>query len=91
LCFRKVTPEIFSELDKTKSEVPIFPDMRWSPKQRQRGGQEVATPPHGAGHPPGHAGHGVGPWSTPDITLPPIYSPRQENPKGPNFFPENIL
>jgi hypothetical protein len=25
LCFRKVTHEIFSELDETKAEVPIFP------------------------------------------------------------------
>jgi hypothetical protein len=27
----------------------------------------------------------------PDIALPPIYSPRRENPRGPNSFPENIL
>jgi hypothetical protein len=27
----------------------------------------------------------------PDIALPPIYSPRWENPKGSNSFPENIL
>jgi hypothetical protein len=38
LCFRKVTQEIFSEYDETKAEVPIFPDTRWSPKQRRRGG-----------------------------------------------------
>jgi hypothetical protein len=25
LCFRKATQEIFSELDETKAEVPIFP------------------------------------------------------------------
>jgi hypothetical protein len=37
LCFRKVTQEIFSELDETKAEVPIFPDTRRSPKQRRRG------------------------------------------------------
>jgi hypothetical protein len=37
LCFRKVTQEIFLELDETKAEVPIFPDMRQSPKQRWRG------------------------------------------------------
>jgi hypothetical protein len=37
LCFRKVTQEIFSELDKIKTEVPIFPDTRQSPKQRRRG------------------------------------------------------
>jgi hypothetical protein len=45
LCFRKVTQEIFSELDETKAEVSIFPDMRRSPKQRQRG-------PRGRPHPP---------------------------------------
>jgi hypothetical protein len=37
LCFRKVTQEIFSELDETKAEVPIFPYTRRSPKQRRRG------------------------------------------------------
>jgi hypothetical protein len=37
LCFRKVTREIFSELDETKAKVPIFSDMRRSPKQRRRG------------------------------------------------------
>jgi hypothetical protein len=36
LCFRKATQEIFSELDKTKAEVPIFLDTRRSPKQRRR-------------------------------------------------------
>jgi hypothetical protein len=36
LCFRKVTQEIFLELDKTKPEVRIFPDTRQSPKQRRR-------------------------------------------------------
>jgi hypothetical protein len=36
LCFRKFTQEIFSELDETKPEVPIFPDTRQSPKQRRR-------------------------------------------------------
>jgi hypothetical protein len=36
LFFRKVTKEIFSELDEMKPEIPIFPDTRWSPKQRWR-------------------------------------------------------
>jgi hypothetical protein len=36
LCFKKVTQEIFSELDETKPEVPISPDTRRSPKQRRR-------------------------------------------------------
>jgi hypothetical protein len=37
LCFRKVTQEIFSELDETKPEPPIFPDTRRSPKESRRG------------------------------------------------------
>jgi hypothetical protein len=37
LCFRKVTQEIFSELDETKPKVPISPDMRRSPKKSLRG------------------------------------------------------
>jgi hypothetical protein len=38
-CFKKATQEIFSELDETKAEVPIFSDTRRSPKQRRRGGR----------------------------------------------------
>jgi hypothetical protein len=91
LCFRKFTQEIFLELDETKAEVPIFPDTRQSPKQRQRGARGQ---PH-------HAMARATPWQRqamvwapgppPDIALPPIYSPRRENPKGPNSFLENIL
>jgi hypothetical protein len=43
LCFRKVTHEIFSELDETKAEVPIFSDMRRSQKQRRRGARASRT------------------------------------------------
>jgi hypothetical protein len=91
LCFRKVTQEMFSELDEIKAEVPIFPDTRRSPNQRQRRAK-------------GQSHHAMA-WATtwprramvwapgppPDIALPPIYSPRRENPKGLNSFPENIL
>jgi hypothetical protein len=35
-CFRKVTQEIFSELDKTKAEVPNYLTQRWSPKESRR-------------------------------------------------------
>jgi hypothetical protein len=37
LCFKKVTQEIFSELDETKPKPPIFPDTRRSPKESRRG------------------------------------------------------
>jgi hypothetical protein len=86
--FLKATHEIFSELDKTKAKVPIFPDARQGPKQRRRGtrGQPhhrvaQASPWRGPRHqvvgPPG---------SPPDAALPPIYSPRQENPKARSIF-----
>jgi hypothetical protein len=36
LCFRKVTQEIFSELDETKAEVPNYLTWRRSPKESRR-------------------------------------------------------
>jgi hypothetical protein len=60
LCFRKVTQEIFSELDKTKAKVPIFPDKIRSPKQTRRGARRRPHPPW-RGPPPGHARGRCGP------------------------------
>jgi hypothetical protein len=91
LCFRKVTQEIFSELDETKAEVPIYLKGRRSPEERR---SWTRRRPH----------HRVA-WATPwprhqvvwapglpsDIALPPINSLRRKNPKGPNTFPQNIL
>jgi hypothetical protein len=91
LCFRKATQEIFSELDKTKAEVSIFPDMRRSPKQRWRGAR--GQPHHGVARPAHGPRHQVvrPPGPPPDAALPPIYSPRRENLKDPINFPQNIL
>jgi hypothetical protein len=44
LCFRKATQEIFSELDETSSETPIFPGWRTRTKQEPEGGQRLPTP-----------------------------------------------
>jgi hypothetical protein len=44
LYFRKVTHEIFSELDKTKAKPPIFPDMKTESKAETGEGQGLATP-----------------------------------------------
>jgi hypothetical protein len=76
---------------KQKAKFLFFSDMIHSPKQRRRGARGQ---PH-------HAMARATPWPRqamvwapgppPDIALPPIYSPRRENPKGPNSFPENIL
>jgi hypothetical protein len=91
LCFRKATREIFSKLDETKAKVPIFSDMRRSPKQRRRGARGQ---PH-------HAIAQATPWPRramvwapgppPDAALPPIYFPRRGKPKSPHQFPWNIL
>jgi hypothetical protein len=89
--FQKVTQEIFSELDKTKAKVPNYLTRRRRPKESRRWtrgqphpmvARAKARPRHQGVWPPG---------PPPDIVLPPIYSPRRENPKGPNSFPENIL
>jgi hypothetical protein len=47
-CFRKVTQEIFSKLDETKPEVPIFSRYETESKAEMEEGQEAATPPGGA-------------------------------------------
>jgi hypothetical protein len=91
LCFRKATQEIFSELEETKAEVPIFLDTRRSPKQRRRGASRQAH--HRVAQPtPGLRHQVVWPPGPPhDATLPPIYYPWRENPKDPINFLENIL
>jgi hypothetical protein len=86
LCFRKVTQEIFSELDETKAEVPIYLKGRRSLEERRsrttgRLHHRVvrATPwPH----------HQVvwAPGPSLDIALPPINSLRRENAKETNTF-----
>jgi hypothetical protein len=90
LCFRKVTQEIFSELDETKPEVPIFPDTRWSPKQRRR---RARRQPHHLVAPPLWPCQGVvwAPWPPSDIALPPIKSIRCKNPKSIGVHPQKVL
>jgi hypothetical protein len=77
LCFRKVTQEIFSELDETKAEPPIFTEASRRPKMRQRGARSQAH----------HRGARPSPWPrhpmvrpagpTSDDALSPIKSPRR--------------
>jgi hypothetical protein len=82
LCFRKFTQEIFSELDETKAKVPIFLDMRRSPKLRRRGTRGQAH--HRVARPSPWPRHQVvwPPGPPPDAALLPIYSPRRENLKS---------
>jgi hypothetical protein len=91
LCFRKVTQEIFSELDKTKAEPPIFTEALRRPKMTRRGARGR---PHHQGARPSpwpHPPMVMVPWSTPDDAPLPIKSPRWEKPKGWIAFPRNIL
>jgi hypothetical protein len=91
LCFRKVTQEIFSELDETKVEPPIFTEASRRPKMRRRGARGQ---PH-------HQGARPSPCPRPPVVRPPgptsgtapspIKSPRREKPKGQISFPQNIL
>jgi hypothetical protein len=87
LCFRKATQKIFSELDETKAEVPIFSDTRRSPKQRRRGAK--GQPHHRVARASPWPCHQVvgPPGPPPDTVFPPIYSPRWKNPKDPINFP----
>jgi hypothetical protein len=88
LCFRKATQEIFSELDETKAEPPIFSDTSRSPKQRRRGARTWPHPRAARPRPwPCH--QGVSPPSPPpDAALPPIYSPRWEKRNPRSIFHE---
>jgi hypothetical protein len=47
LCFRKVTQEIFSELDKTKAEHPEIYRSFQRTKEEMEPSQRVASPPRG--------------------------------------------
>jgi hypothetical protein len=91
LCFRKVTQEIFLELDETKAEVPIYLKGRQSPEGRRS--QTRRRPHHRVARATPWPRHQVvwAPGAPPDIALPPINSLRWENPKGMNTFPQNIL
>jgi hypothetical protein len=91
LCFRKVTQEIFSELDEMKAEVPIYLTQRRSPEERRR--RTKGQPHHRVAQAtPWPRNQVVWPPGPPlDIALPPINSLRRENPKETNTFQENIL
>jgi hypothetical protein len=91
LCFRKVTHELFSELDKTKAKVPIYLKGRRSPE-----GIRIQTrrrPHHRVARATPWLRHQVvwAPGPPPDIALSAINSLRWENPKEMNTFPQNIL
>ena len=77
--FRKVVPEIFSELDETKAKVPIFLTRSRRPKERRRGA--VGRPHHVAARshllPRRHVVRT--PWASNDAAPSPIYSSFRKN------------
>jgi hypothetical protein len=79
------------KIGRNKSQSFYFPDTRRSPKQRRRGAR--GQPRHRVARATPWPRHQVvwTPGPPTAIALPPIYSPRRENPKGPKSFPENIL
>jgi hypothetical protein len=91
LCFRKVTQEIFSELDETKAKVPIYLSRRRSLQERRRSARR--RPHHRVARATPWPCHQVvwAPGPPSDIALPTINSIRRENPKGRITFPLNIL
>jgi hypothetical protein len=88
LCFRKVTQEIFLELDETKAKVPIYLTRRRSPKERRRAARR--QPHHRVARATPWLHHQVvwAPALPSDIALPSINSLHQENPKGRSLFHE---
>jgi hypothetical protein len=87
LCFRNVIQEIFSELDETKAEVPIYLNGRRSLEGRRS--RTRRRPHHRVARATPWPCHQVvwAPGPPPNIALPPINSLRRENPKRTNTFP----
>jgi hypothetical protein len=88
LCFRKATPEIFSDLDETTTKPSIFTETSRRPKMIQRGAKSQPHPRVARPTPdPRHQGvRPAGP--PPDAALSPISSPRWENLKDRSLFHE---
>jgi hypothetical protein len=91
LCFIKATQKIFSELDETKAEPPIFPETSRSSKMRRRGARGRPHPRAARPRPWPRHQEVRPPGPPPDAALPPIYSPQREKPKAPVNFSRNLL
>jgi hypothetical protein len=88
---RFLLKEIFSELDETKAEVPIYLTRSRSPKERRRPARSrphlvVARATPWPRHPMVWA-----PRVPTDLALPPINSLHWENPKPPILHPRKVL
>jgi hypothetical protein len=90
LCFRKVTQEIFSELDKTKAEPPnIYRSFQKSEEETEGA---MGWPHHRAAWPaPGPRPLWVRPpWSTSDASPSPIKTPDGKNINTRSIFQKHI-
>jgi hypothetical protein len=88
LCFKKVTQEIFSELDETKAEhLDIKRSFQKTEEERELS-QRLVSPPGGAAQTLAARPYGETPWSTSDAAPSPIKTPQWEKPKYPINFPE---
>jgi hypothetical protein len=89
LCFRKVTQEIFSELDKTKAECPNIKRSFQKTEEEMEMSQRLVSPPGDAAQALARPPYGEGHWSTSDAAPSPIKTPRWEKPRDPINFPES--
>jgi hypothetical protein len=88
LCFRKVTQEIFSELDETKVKHPkIYRSFQRTEEETEQS-QRVASPPGARPRAWPRRPMVRAPWSTSDAAPSPIKTPRREKPKDPITCPE---
>jgi hypothetical protein len=87
---RFLPKEIFSELDETKPEVPIFMSYTWSPKGRQR--RAGRRPHHSVVRTHLWTRHRMvwAPRAPSDIALPPINCLRRKNPKSIGIHPRKV-
>jgi hypothetical protein len=91
LCFRKVTQEIFSELDKTKASRPDISRSFQKTKEELEESHWWATPP-GAWPGAGTRPPMVSPTrATSAAASSPIKTPQREKPKDPITFWEHIV
>jgi hypothetical protein len=91
LCFRKVTQEIFSELDETKARSPdIHRSFQNTEGEKERRRGATGHPHHRAARPRAGPRPLVvrPPWSTSDAAPSPIKTPRWEKPEDPITFLE---
>jgi hypothetical protein len=88
LCFKKVTQEIFSELDETKAERPEIYRSFQKSKEETEGGHWAASPPGGVAQPLAIRPVVRATRPTSGVAPSPIKTPRWEKPKHPINFPK---